>query len=171
MYSASKTQKYLSISEINNKLLNNKYPYIGAIIQFKDIIYPLIIIKGNESNFINFVQQNNLQVIDFTFGFDCGSIINEIFILNINFYNEHLTINQLAEILFSLSEEELAMLNLIPINPDKFNINQESINNNYDYQNVSWSELKQIVNNINDDVLNQLGYKRERININGSNKN
>ena len=171
MYSIPKKIKALSISEINNRLINNQYPYIGAIIQFNYTIYPLIIIKGNESNFINFVQQNNLQVIDFTFGFDYGTIINEIFILNMNFYNEKLTINQLAEILFSLSEDELSMLDLIPINPNQFDIIDNQIDNNYSYQNVSWTELKQIINNINNDILNQLGYQRKGDNANGSDKN
>jgi len=168
MYRIPKIKQNLSISQIKNMLINNKYPYIGAIIKNNYTIYPLIIIKGNESDFINFVEQYKLQVIDFTFGFDCGTIINEIFVLNMTFYNNSLTINQLAEILFSLSEEELSMLNLISINPNKF-IPEKEFNDNFNYQNISWTELKQIINYTNDDILNQLGYERKL--IDGSDKN
>ena len=158
MYNIPKIKRNLSIQQIKDMLNNNKYPYVGAIIKSDYAIYPLIIIKGNESDFINFVEQNKLQVIDFTFGFDCGTIINEIFILNMTFYNDLLTINQLAEILFSLSEEELSMLNLISINPNKF-IPKREANDNFDYQNISWTE--QIINQVNNDRLKQLGYERK----------
>lgn len=160
MYSIPKIKQSLSIQQIKDMIVSNKYPYIGAIIKNNYTIYPLIIIKGNELDFINLVEQNNLQVIDFTFGFDCGTIINEIFVLNMTFYNNLLTINQLAEILFSLSEEELSMLNLISINPNKFIPEQEK-NANFDYQNISWTELQQIINQVNNDMLKQLGYERK----------
>lgn len=160
MYHMPKIKQNLSIQQIKEMIANNKYPYIGAIIKNNYAIYPLIIIKGNETDFINLVEQNNLQVIDFTFGFDCGTIINEILVLNITFYNDLLTINQLAEILFSLSEEELSMLNLVSINPDKFIPEKES-NDNFDYQNISWTELRQVINQINNNTLKQLGYERK----------
>ena len=166
-----------SLIDIKEKLKNNKYPYIGALIKNNDCIYPLIIIHGNENNFINLVETHSLEIIDFTYGFDTGNIINEIFVLNMNFYENtniinynnkqiSLTDTQLSEILFSLTDEELSILKLISIDPNKFQTNNNNNINNFDYQNIPWNELKLIINNISIHKLQQLGYQRIKQGVN-----
>lgn len=154
-----------SLDVVEQELKSNHYPFIGVAIQHNNYIYPLIIVQGQENDFIELLKNCSLNIKDLSFGFDCGNIINELLLLNVSFTKNSkkysLTDNQLSEILFSLTDEELSMLGLIINKSKATNSNSQSSTSDFNYQNIPWLDLKEIINNMTDYKLNQLGYYRK----------